>query len=113
MKMQRPMMVEEEHVVLEFRPRALAERPGRRVVTNSVELSSLHLPEDLSRYERPREEPDDFRHRMLANAAALAFTIALTAVGLWLAMSIANLRNIQDCVLIGRGDCAPIVTTHD
>ena len=28
----------------------------------------------------PREEPDDFRHRMLANIAALAFTIALIAV---------------------------------
>jgi hypothetical protein len=31
---------------------------------------------------------------MLANAAAVAFTIALTAVGLWLAMSIADLRMI-------------------
>ena len=39
-----------------------------------------------------RDEPDDFRHRMLANLAAFAFTVALTAIGIWLALSIAELR---------------------
>ena len=66
---------------------------------------------DLSRYERPRDEPDDFRHRMLANIAAFAFTVALTAIGIWLAMSIADLRKTQDCVLMGRRDCARISVT--
>ena len=42
---------------------------------------------------------------MLANIAAFAFTVALTAVGIWLAMSIADLRKTQDCVLMGRRDC--------
>ena len=64
--------------------------------------------DDLSRYERPRDEADDFRHRMLANLAAFAFTVALTAIGIWLAMSIADLRKTQDCVLMGRRDCAQI-----
>ena len=32
-------------------------------------------------------EPDDYRHRMLANLAAFAFTVALTAIGIWLALS--------------------------
>ena len=45
---------------------------------------------------------------MLANIAALAFTIALTAIGIWLAVSIADLRRTQDCVLMGRRDCAQI-----
>ena len=45
---------------------------------------------------------------MLANVAALAFTVALTAIGIWLAMSIADLRKTQDCVLMGRRDCARI-----
>ncbi len=67
-------------------------------------------PNDLSRYERDRDEPDDFRHRMLANVAAFAFTVALTAIGIWLAMSIADLRKTQDCVLMGRRDCAQIST---
>ena len=66
------------------------------------------MANDLSRYERRRDEPDDFRHRMLANVAALAFTVALTAIGIWLAMSIADLRKTQDCVLMGRRDCARI-----
>ena len=73
--------------------------------------SGQHTAADLSRYERPRDEPDDFRHRMLANVAALAFTVALTAIGIWLAVSIADLRKTQDCVLMGRRDCARISVT--
>jgi hypothetical protein len=69
-------------------------------------------PDDLARYERDREEPDNFRQRMLANLAAFAFTVALTAVGLWLAMSIADLRRTQDCVLMGRHDCIRISVAH-
>jgi hypothetical protein len=91
--------------VLQFRPRTLAPAAGQR--RNSNEAAN-----DLSRYERDREEPDDFRHRMLANVAAFAFTIALLAIGIWLAISIANLRRTQDCVLMGRRDCVRISTPH-
>jgi hypothetical protein len=99
-------MADEEHRVLKFRPRTSARRPGQQAEQNEVpqELN------DLSRYERIREEPDDFRHRMLANMAAFAFTVALTAIGIWLAMSIADLRKTQDCVLMGRRDCAHIAS---
>jgi hypothetical protein len=58
----------------------------------------------------PRDQPDDFRDRMLANVAAMAFTIALIAVGLWLAKNIADLRNIQDCAQMGLRGCAHIST---
>ena len=91
-----------------------APRPIRRVTRDETGdkhwRQDLGQPaaDDLSRYERRRDEPDDFRHRMLANVAALAFTIALTAIGIWLAMSIADLRKTQDCVLMGRRDCARI-----
>jgi hypothetical protein len=108
MKTQRPMMSEEEHVVLQFRPRELAGLPEQRIAANAVNTRALREPNDLSRYEQPREQPDDFRHRMLANAAAFAFTIALTAVGLWLAVSIADLRSTQDCALMGLRNCAHI-----
>ena len=74
-------------------------------------MGSEPVANDLARYERPREQPDDFRQRMLANIAALAFTVALTAVGIWLAISIADLRKSQDCVLMGRRDCARISVT--
>ena len=105
MKTQRPIVSDAEHVVLKFRPRTSAQPPGGR------EEPGPHTADDLSRYERPRDEPDDFRHRMLANVAALAFTVALTAIGIWLAVSIADLRKTQDCVLMGRRDCARISVT--
>ena len=103
---QRPIPGDGEHVVLKFRPRTSAHPPGRH--EDPALPHALPAANDLSRYERPRDEPDDFRHRMLANIAALAFTIALTAIGIWLAMSIADLRRTQDCVLMGRRDCARI-----
>ena len=117
MKTQRPItsdVPEEEHRVLQFRPRTLAHPAGRRsqLGNQAIEEDAKAEPNDLSRYERNRTEPDDFRHRMLANVAAFAFTIALIAVGIWLAKSIADLRKTQDCVLMGRRDCARISTPH-
>lgn len=110
MKSQRPISSDDEHQVLQFRPRT---SPSPAIHRGSGTVQPLRIapePLDLSRYEQPRTEPDDFRHRMLANIAALAFTIALTAVGIWLAVSIADLRRTQDCVLMGRRDCVKIVT---
>ncbi|MBT1510253.1 hypothetical protein KIP88_07035 [Bradyrhizobium sp. SRL28] len=109
MKTQRPIITDDEHVVLKFRPRTSAHPPGGREETSQPNASPA--ANDLSRYERPRDEGDDFRHRMLANVAALAFTVALTAIGIWLAVSIADLRKTQDCVLMGRRDCARISVT--
>lgn len=111
-KIQRPIASDEEHQVLQFRPRNPALTPGWRRESNAQahQDDSQREPNDLSHYERPRDEPDDFRHRMLANIAAFAFTVALTAIGIWLAMSIADLRKTQDCVLMGRRDCVRIST---
>ena len=121
MKTQRPIISDDEHVVLKFRPRTSAHPPGGREEPDPAKTLNTKTPNsktpntntspaanDLSRYERPRDEGDDFRHRMLANVAALAFTVALTAIGIWLAVSIADLRKTQDCVLMGRRDCARI-----
>ena len=102
MKTQRPISSDDDHRVVKFRPRTSAQPPGR------APQDSRREAKDLSRHERAPEEPDDFRHRMLANLAAFAFTVALTAIGIWLAMSIAELRKTQDCVLMGRRDCAQI-----
>ena len=106
MNTQQPISSDDEHRVLKFRPRTLSHPPGQQARGED----SGQRAQDLSRFERGREEPDDFRHRMLANLAAAAFTVALTAIGIWLAMSIADLRKTQDCVLMGRRDCAHIST---
>jgi hypothetical protein len=123
-KTQRPIIADDEHRVLKFRPRTSADPPGQRLGFGEPALGGQAQPKDaqpkdlrpeandLSRYERNRDEPDDFRHRMLANVAAFAFTVALTAIGIWLAMSIADMRKTQDCVLMGRRDCARISSPH-
>jgi hypothetical protein len=113
-KTQRPIPSEDEHRVLEFRPRNSIRPPGRQGFPRGQAEPEAVRPEpnDLSRYERPRDEPDDFRHRMLGNVAAIAFTVALMAIGIWLAVSIADMRKTQDCVLTGRRDCARIYAPH-
>jgi hypothetical protein len=62
---------------------------------------------DLAKYERS-DETDDYRHRMMVNAAAFVFVLVLIGAGLWLTDSMARLRRNQDCVLAGHPNCAPI-----
>ncbi|MCK1273055.1 MULTISPECIES: hypothetical protein [unclassified Bradyrhizobium] len=112
MTTQRPISSDDEHRVLQFRPRTSPSPTAHRGNASVQQLRVAPERLDLSRYEEPRTEPDDFRRRMLANIAALAFTIALTAMGIWLAVSIADLRRTQDCVLMGRRDCVKITTPH-
>jgi len=114
MKTQRPIAAEDDHRVVPFRPRNAPPHRGVAGAGPPVPLRRRDEvqpePLDLSRYEQVHDEPDDFRHRILANIAAFAFTVALTAIGIWLAMSIADLRKTQDCVLTGRHDCARLIT---
>ena len=116
MKTQRPIATDDDHRVIQFRPRSALHAPQLHAPLHvpprqsERQAEKLIEPLDLSRYEKPRAAPDDFRQRMLANIAAFAFTVALTAVGIWLAMSIADLRRTQDCVLMGRRDCVRIST---
>ncbi len=118
MKTQRPINAasasppsDDEHRVIQFRPRTSTPAPVSRGNPGD-QVRHGEAASDLSRYEREREEPDDFHHRILANVAALAFTVALTAIGIWLAISIADLRRTQDCVLMGRRDCVRISAPH-
>src|SRR3954452_13639469 len=68
--------------------------------------------DDLAKYARARE-PDDYRHRMVMNIAGLVVVVGLIGVGLWLAISIADLRKNQDCALTGRRGCMSIEVNHD
>ncbi len=87
----------ETHRVLPFRHR------------RSDELTRAH---DLSQYERSGE-PDDYRHRMWMNAAALVVVALLIGAGLWIADTMATMRKNQDCVLSGRRGCTPVEVQHD
>jgi hypothetical protein len=68
--------------------------------------------EDLAKFERAGEA-DDYRHRMMVNAAAFLFVAALIGAGLWLAETMATLRRNQDCVLAGHRNCTPVEVTRD
>ena len=64
--------------------------------------------ESLEQFQRNKDDPDDFRHRMVTNTLAFAFTALLIAGAVWLADSLLTIRKKQDCALYGRRDCAPI-----
>ncbi|MGH6739336.1 MAG: hypothetical protein ACREDY_09955, partial [Bradyrhizobium sp.] len=61
---------------------------------------------DLAAYERPRDEPDDYHHRMIVNGIAFVATVSLVVAGIWIADVMAHVRKDQDCVLMGRSNCA-------
>ena len=92
-----------DHVVIKFRPRTTADTQKSR----PDQPPAGRPAQDLSQFERS-SEPDDYRHRMRVNIAAGLFTVVLIGFGVWLAMSIADLRRTQDCILYGRRDCAVI-----
>jgi hypothetical protein len=65
---------------------------------------------DLDRFAQSGE-PDDFRHRMTVNAVAFLFVVALVVAGVWLAITLANMRKTQDCVISGKRGCGPVETS--
>ena len=97
--MNRPDTSEHEGQILPFRRRG-------SLVTRNVPPPPL-VP-DLKKFEQPPEGPDEFRHRMLMNGLGLAVTALLIAGGVWIADVMAHIRKDQDCVLMGRPNCAHI-----
>jgi hypothetical protein len=89
-----------EHQVIRFRPRgSLFPRPAP---------APSPVIDDLAKYERPRDEPDDYRHRMFMNGLATLAIVVLIGCGLWIATTMAEMQKNQDCVLSGRSNCASI-----
>jgi hypothetical protein len=68
--------------------------------------------QDLARFGRGPirrdRDPGEYRHRMIVNAAAFLFVMALIAAGVWIADTMAEMRKNQDCVLSGRRGCSPV-----
>lgn len=63
--------------------------------------------DDLAQYEEEDREID-YRHRMIMNVIAVTVVALLVGAGVWLADTIADMQKIQDCMLQGRQNCAPI-----
>jgi len=90
-----------DHRVISFRRDRSKPAATRRPLQQSSPVGDLH------EFERT-DEPDDYRHRMLTNLAAAAFTVLLMVAGLWLADALSTMRKNQDCVLSGRRGCTPV-----
>lgn len=69
--------------------------------------------DDLTKYAKPAPEADDYRHRMIVNAAAAVFVAALIGAAIWLADTMAEMRRNQDCVLSGRRGCTPVEVNRE
>jgi hypothetical protein len=95
----KPDTSEHEGQILPFRPRG-------SLLTRNVRPPPL-VP-DLRKFEETPEGPDDFKHRMLMNGLGLVVTVLLIVGGVWIADVMAHMRKDQDCVLMGRPNCAHI-----
>lgn len=117
MSSRQPVVTDGDHRVIPFRPRSLAKPSGLSPAVQQDNRASrtsrpagLHLVRNVPDLEAaaPHGRSDDYRHRMLINIAALMFTLLLTAIGVWLATTLADMRRTQDCVLVGRRDCGKL-----
>ena len=101
MTRQEPLRTEERGRVLPFRPRLARSRndkPRREQARSPVP--------DLSRFHRLPEDDEDYR--MLMNALAFAVLSVMVFFGVWIADNMTQRVKDQDCVLLGRNNCAPI-----
>jgi hypothetical protein len=99
---------DDDHQVVPFRPRGAGARGAWRWPLRTPQPPSSPV-EGLAKYEGGDfDGEDDYRHRMMVNLAALAFTVVLALAGVWLVIQLADMRKNQDCVLSGRRNCAPI-----
>ncbi len=89
--------------ILRFEP-----RQGSRRARPTPPLVGRSPVEGIDKYARPAEDPEDYRHRMRVNAAAILVVGLLIWCGYWLFDTLAEMRRTQDCILSGRTNCAHI-----
>jgi hypothetical protein len=99
--------------ILRFEPRRKAQQPTAQPSPKlgpwlSSAPSGPSPVEGLEKYSREHEDGDDYRNRMRANIAAIVLVGLLIWCGYWLFNTLAEMRKVQDCILTGRTNCAPI-----
>lgn len=62
--------------------------------------------------DRPRETRNEQEGRVTASLAGLAFVLVLVIVGLLLVRVLKKESELEDCLMSGRTNCAPIETTR-
>jgi hypothetical protein len=54
------------------------------------------------------DDPQDGEQRRTATLAGIALVLLLLVIGVFLAHKLAEMSRVQDCVMSGRTNCAPI-----
>lgn len=105
----RPDLTEPKGRILRFLPRAGSplRRYSHRPDAAAAHEAATSAIEGLAKYERT-DDGDDYRHRMVMNGLALVVVAVLIGVGVWIAITMAEMRKNQDCALQGRRNCTPI-----
>ena len=94
-------MTDDEERVVKFRP-----RPPERSAAREKDVTGQGRP---GAADSDKQNPADaYRQRLIANLAATAFAVILTAIGVWLATSLTHMRQTQDCMMMGLRDCSRI-----
>jgi hypothetical protein len=98
-------------LILRFEPRGITALRGR----TPFAAPPTSPVDDIDKYmHRAGDDScDDDDRRMVGNAVASMILVALIVSGVWLADTIVKMRDIQDCVLSGRGNCFPIARPTD
>jgi hypothetical protein len=61
---------------------------------------------------KKRESRDEQEGRVTSSLAGLAFVLVLVIVGLFLVRVLKKQSELEDCLMSGRTNCAPIETTR-
>jgi hypothetical protein len=54
------------------------------------------------------DQADERPARGRAQVVVIILTVVLVVAGIWLAHVLADMRKVQDCLLSGRSNCAPL-----
>jgi hypothetical protein len=100
-----PKPDEDRGRVIRFEPRRAPPRPP---ATGPDVLPVADLRQFTERKSHAGDDPEDYQHRMKANAAALVIVVVLVWCGYWLFDTLAEMRRNQDCALAGRTNCTTI-----
>ena len=117
MKPEEPADPPEMGRILRFEPRHKLQRPNAHPRPPGSPTVSSWPPamtptpspvEGLEKYSHERDDGDDYSYRMRTNIAAIVLVGILIWCGYWLFNTLAEMRQVQDCILTGRTNCAPI-----
>jgi hypothetical protein len=76
--------------------------------TNDKIIAFKEKREQARRAAMPKPDPEEDRRRARTNVAALILAAVLVLIGWFLVRQLGQSARMQDCLMSGRSNCAPI-----